>query len=283
MTREVTTVNPKFGRRSWVKLWVNEWLDGTTRFEMTDAQRAFWIDLLAMAGRSRFPGKICAGVLADGSFVGYPLNRFQALMTTPIDIEQTFSLFERTGKIKMSVTSTEPVRLVMIELLNWDRYQSEYQRQKKYRKGYEKGTTGGYTQGNKTETEGEVEGEEKQTHACAPTRFETPEFQKFWNLYPNKLNRQDAFRAWCRVPFADKEHEKIIAGLEVWKHSVQWKEERYIPTAAKFLKDERWTKLPPKEAPSGSSKRNSRPRNATFTEGRTYRDVRTTVIDTDEA
>ena len=65
-------MNPGFGKRSWVKLWTNEWLDGTTRYQMSDAQRAFWIDLLAMAGRSRFPGVICSG--KDGkNFVGYPL------------------------------------------------------------------------------------------------------------------------------------------------------------------------------------------------------------------
>ncbi len=127
-------MNPRFGRRSWVKLWVNEWLDGTTRFEMSDAQRAFWIDLLALAGRSRFPGRICAGEVG-GAFVGYPLNKFQALMAEPIDVEQTLQLFEKTGKIKLTATSETPTKLVMIELLNWDRYQSEYQRQKKYRKG----------------------------------------------------------------------------------------------------------------------------------------------------
>jgi hypothetical protein len=44
----------RFGKRSWVKLWTNEWLDGTTRYQMSDAQRALWVDLLAMAGRSRF-------------------------------------------------------------------------------------------------------------------------------------------------------------------------------------------------------------------------------------
>src|ERR1700687_1554021 len=118
MRHEVTGVNPKFGRRSWVKLWVNEWLDGTTRFEMTDAQRAFWIDLLAMAGRSRFPGRICAGTV-DGAYVGYPLNKFQALMAEPIDIEKTLALFEKTGKVRISVTAKAPTKLVMIELLNW--------------------------------------------------------------------------------------------------------------------------------------------------------------------
>jgi hypothetical protein len=159
-------MNPRFGRRSWVKLWVNEWLDGTTRFEMSDAQRAFWIDLLALAGRSRFPGRICAGEV-DGSYIGYPLNKFQSLMAEPIDVPQTLHLFEKTGKIKLTVTSESPIKLVMIELVNWDRYQSEYQRQKKYRgRGLRQSDPKSYAQSNKTEVEeesnGEVEKEEKQ-------------------------------------------------------------------------------------------------------------------------
>src|SRR6516225_5425053 len=129
------TPNGSFGKRSWVKLWTNEWLDGTTRYQMSDAQRAFWIDLLAMAGRSRFPGLICAG--RDGKhFVGYPLNRFQSLMAGPIEIEATLELFERTGKVKITVTSEEP-KLFVVELLNWRKYQSDLvsqaERSRKYR------------------------------------------------------------------------------------------------------------------------------------------------------
>jgi hypothetical protein len=131
MAREVT-VNPRFGRRSWVKLWVNEWLDGTTRFEMSDAQRAFWIDLLAMAGRSRFPGIICAGQI-DGQFIGYPIAKYAALMAKPINVEETFKLFERTGKIIAEITTETPVKLYKISLCNWEKFQSEYQRQKPYR------------------------------------------------------------------------------------------------------------------------------------------------------
>lgn len=151
-------MNPRFGGRQWVKLWVNEWLDGTTRFEMTDAQRAFWIDLLAMAGRSRFPGTICAGQV-DGKYVGYPLNRFQSLLSEPLDVDETLKLFERTGKIRIVITTEAPVRLLMIELINWGRYQSEYQRQKKYRRRLQQSDRKSDNQSNATEVEVEVEGE----------------------------------------------------------------------------------------------------------------------------
>lgn len=147
-------MNPRFGRRTWVKLWVNEWLDGTTRFEMTDSQRAFWIDLLAMAGRSRFPGIVCAGKTPEGKLIGYPINKFQSLMSEPIHVEETLDLFARTGKVSIEETSAEPIRLLAIKLLNWNKYQSEYQRQKPYRqKGLQQSDKQSYSKGNKTEVE----------------------------------------------------------------------------------------------------------------------------------
>ena len=154
-------MNPRSGGRKWIKLWVEPWLDGTTRFEMSDVQRAFWVDLLAMAGRSRFPGVICAGEV-DGQMVGYPLNKFQALMSGPIDVLATLQLFQKTDKIELQQTHTEPVPLFMAKVLNWEKYQSEYQRQKPYRlnkirNGLQKGDaisdTASYIKGNTTEVE----------------------------------------------------------------------------------------------------------------------------------
>jgi hypothetical protein len=168
-----------FGKRSWVKLWTNEWLDGTTRYQMSDAQRAFWIDLLAMAGRSRVAGIICAG--RDGErFVGYPINRFQSLMAEPIDIEATFALFERTGKIKVEVTSEGPPKLYKVELLNWAKYQSEYQRLKKYRSPqYAKGTTRSTEKvtrqrEKKVQTESQKENQKDKTHTAAEAAAVSP-------------------------------------------------------------------------------------------------------------
>ena len=119
--------------RSWIKLWVNEWLDGTTRYQMTDAQRAFWIDLLAMAGRSRYPGIVAAGK-DDNSWVGYPLSVYQS-MATSIDIKKTLALFVDTNKISLEETEGAGGRpLFKITIINWRKYQSEYLRQKAYRR-----------------------------------------------------------------------------------------------------------------------------------------------------
>jgi hypothetical protein len=134
-------MKPSDGRRRWIKLWIDDWLEGTTRYQMTGAQRAFWVDLMTMAGRSRFGGVICSGKDGD-TWIGFPLQKFQGLVSEPIDVLATFKLFERTGKITVQVTgevisdAESPMqagRLYTIFVTNWARYQSEYQRTKKYR------------------------------------------------------------------------------------------------------------------------------------------------------
>jgi hypothetical protein len=127
-------MKPNDGGRKWVKLWVGDWLDGTTRYQMNGAQRAFWIDLLAMAGRGRVGGIVCAGLDPGNKLIGYPIAKFQSLSPEPLDILTTFDLFERTGKIKVESEKNEfGLSLYVIHILSWDRYQSEYERTKKYR------------------------------------------------------------------------------------------------------------------------------------------------------
>ena len=181
-------MKPIYGKRSWVKLWTTEWLDGTTRYTMTDAQRAFWIDLLAMAGRSRVPGIICAGLDGD-SLVGYPLNRFSSLMAGPeqIDIEATLRLFERTDKVKLNITSEGPPKLFAIELLNWKKYQSDLDAQADRSRNYRKrkrqrhaSVTENVTAASRSVTEVEVEGErDSETEVDKRRRTAATAFESF--------------------------------------------------------------------------------------------------------
>jgi hypothetical protein len=262
LASEVTTVNPKFGKRSWVKLWVNEWLDGTTRFEMSDIQRAFWIDLLALGGRSRYPGRICAGVTGDGSYVGYPLNKFQALMAEPIDVEETLALFVKTGKIVLTETASAPTKLVMIEIVNWDRYQSEYQRQKKYRyapdETLQQSDSESYTQSNTTDTEGETEtdtDERKKNTSAEPKRKLSP-FEVFWgqlleSRVPKPMHKQAARKVFTKLVNSQAIFDRLLAARENYAGSKRVRD-GYVQDASTWISDfEQWEKpeaTPTKEA-----------------------------------
>jgi len=108
-------------RRTWVKMWVNECLEGSIRFDFTAAERGVWYDLILMAGRCRIPGIISANEKSP-----YPHSYIAGILNVDIELlESTLAKCKASGRILESDKG--------IELVNWEHYQSEYQRQKKYR------------------------------------------------------------------------------------------------------------------------------------------------------
>lgn len=65
-------------------------------------------------------------------------------------------------------------------------------------------------------------------------------FEAFWKLYPKKVSRKDAAKAWAKIP-ADK-HQQVMVGLAKHRVCDQWvkDEGKFIPNAATWLNAERW-------------------------------------------
>ena len=219
-----------------MKLWVNEWLDGTTRFQLAPTERLFWVDLLALAGRSRWPGIVAAGM--DGErFVGYSISYLRGITQSKnLDVVEAVHKFEKTHKVTAEFSRKAGQVFVVIRILNWEKYQSEYIRQAKYRK-----VTTSDTQ--RLPVEGEVEGEvEGDVTPIPPLGFDD-----FWNCYPRKVGKADAKRAWKRH---NPSVEEVLLGLSLWVKTEQWQKEagKFIPYPATFLRREQW-KEPPTISP----------------------------------
>ncbi len=123
--------NPLGESRPWIKLWVAPWLDGTTRYEMSGSQRAFWVDLLAQGARSRNAGVISPGQVKE-KLLGYPLAWFQGFQPD-IEVMATLELFQSTGKIELVNDGDR----IAVKILKWDKYQPPLNgaaRTKKWRK-----------------------------------------------------------------------------------------------------------------------------------------------------
>ena len=80
-------------------------------------------------------------------------------------------------------------------------------------------------------------------------------FDRFWNAYPRKVGKPAAQKAWRKAIKGPKRpgsagpiHE-IYAGLERWKASDQWQDEKFIPYPATFLNQRRWEDEPPEIVP----------------------------------
>jgi hypothetical protein len=65
-------------------------------------------------------------------------------------------------------------------------------------------------------------------------------FCSFWKVYPKRIGKISARRAWRKISGAKEHLLEILEGVEKWKLSQQWQDAQYIPYPATFLNDRRW-------------------------------------------
>ena len=105
---------------------------------------------------------------------------------------------------------------------------------------------------NEVEVEEEIEKESYLYISSLSGESVGDDFEKFWDLYPIKLGKQQAWEAWqADVPDMNQLERAIIC----WKRSRQWRQEngRFIPRAEKFLKEKHYLDLPKDAVPRGAS------------------------------
>ena len=67
-------------------------------------------------------------------------------------------------------------------------------------------------------------------------------FNAFWEAYPKKRNKGDAFKAWKQAKVTLALYSRILATVEVAKRSTDWQKEdgRFIPYPATWLRAGAW-------------------------------------------
>jgi len=110
----------------WIRLWVDDSINGTTFTELNAEHRGVWFTLLLLAGYSPKPGTIC---IAEG--IAY--TREQLAAFTKLTLESINSGIEHLSSDAVDKIRINPDRTISIS--NWLNYQTEYDRQKGYRRG----------------------------------------------------------------------------------------------------------------------------------------------------
>lgn len=111
------------------------------------------------------------------------------------------------------------------------------------------------------EKEVEVEKENEIENECYLSSSATAEedtaaaFERFWNLYPNRIAREDARQIFFSLCLSGDELNQLFQGLARWNRSVEWTKSngQFIPRPAKWLSDRRWTEFPKETTPKGAS------------------------------
>lgn len=110
----------------WIRLWVDESINGTTFTELNAEHRGVWFTLLLLAGYSPKPGTIC---IAEG--IAYTNEQLAAFTKLTLDsINSGIKHLSSTGVNKININPDGT-----LSISNWLNYQTEYDRQKGYRRG----------------------------------------------------------------------------------------------------------------------------------------------------
>ncbi|MED1802989.1 hypothetical protein [Brevibacillus porteri] len=68
----------------------------------------------------------------------------------------------------------------------------------------------------------------------------TPQFDEFWSVYPRKLSKADAAKAWNALIKSGASIDEIMTATRNYTDECHGKEVQFIKHAATFLKNDRW-------------------------------------------
>lgn len=152
-------------RRTWIKLFCDQWLRGSIRKESIEV-RAIFADLLTMAGDSAFgdPNVASNGFIQLADDVGFTDETISGILNVSLEtwlrVKDRLSNHPDPKENRIQVVSLS--QGFSVKILNWEKYQSEYRRQRKYReaKKEERSPTPPKEEKEDIDIEGEGEGEE---------------------------------------------------------------------------------------------------------------------------
>jgi len=118
-------------RRTWIKLFCDQWLRGSIRQENFGV-RAVFADLITMAGDSAWGED---GIIQIAENVGFTDELFSNVLNIPLDVWLSAKerLSNHPDKNENRIEITSLLMGFSIKILNWKKYQSEYERQKPHR------------------------------------------------------------------------------------------------------------------------------------------------------
>lgn len=115
----------------WIKLWPKETIYGTTSKEIPYEMRGVWFQLLAMAGLEPYYGQVC---IAEN--LPYSIPQLSSLLDVPPEIlKKALKILQDVEKVKINGAG-------IIEIVNWEHYQSQSGYMKSYRERHEKAMKG---------------------------------------------------------------------------------------------------------------------------------------------
>lgn len=79
------------------------------------------------------------------------------------------------------------------------------------------------------------------------TTMDDGTFQEFWDVYPRRVGKEAARKAWRKIKDKPATLEKIRTALLWQVKQDSWQDEKFIPHPSTYLSHGRWDDDPPKQ------------------------------------
>lgn len=210
----------------WFPFWIDKWLLGSTRDELTIEQCAVWIDFLALSNKDE-------GYIRANVGIPYPLKRLAGLLNRPEKLIQ--ETIDRCLDPKVNKLRREPDGTLYV--ISHPVYELS-KRQK--RRLSEDGCPENGHDVQKTDTKNRIEKNRIEKIREEENKKYEKEFNEFLKIYNLNAAPKDAFKAFKalrRKGIVFKTIKEAVKGYANHLKNEPWKKQMYPAT---FLRSERW-------------------------------------------
>jgi len=117
----------------WIPFWVDKWIFGSMRIEFEPAERAIWVDLLALAAKDD-------GWIRANEETPYLLTQLAGLLVYPEDLfSRAIEKFIEKGKIERDSRG-------ILRIISWEKYCGSKEYRRKLKERHLKSVTPGVTE-----------------------------------------------------------------------------------------------------------------------------------------
>ncbi|MBK5416371.1 Pyocin large subunit-like protein [Pseudomonas sp. TH31] len=238
----------------WIKMRI-ELQTHPKVFRMVSALQA---DRLRIIGGLHIAWSIFDTHCDDGVLVGYTTDAMDAVIGWPgftqamIDVE--WAALDDTGSLVMPRFDEHNGKSAK-------RRANDNERKRNTRNG-ESVRNMSASDADKKRTREEKRREDKDQKPFGDDAVDPAElFARFWALYPRKVSKDAARKAWDKLDLSAELFEAMIQALGAQSLSVDWTKDngQFIPHASTWLNGKRWEDEVPAPAPTGSNVHQLRP------------------------
>ncbi len=220
----------------WFKFYGMEYLSDPKIMGLGSAKRSCWVTLLSLAS------------LNDGVVEFLPEQ--QLMLQAGVDFQsdewnKTVGIYDHFKKLRMVEIQEEKIIII-----NWKKRQESnltgYERVKRHREKKRNDNA------MITLDKNRIEKNRKETTVAArpilKKENDNTDFEKWWKLYPNKVGKDKALKAWQRIkPDLELKRKMATAVIEHIK-SDRWTRDDggFIPHPTTWINQKRWEEVLPK-------------------------------------